>query len=871
MPNQLPQQQFTPEQGQQARQEILKLVQEANLPAEVLVEIGQWAEKVIAQPKLFPEFQTWLKSKGLDDSDIPTEPDYQELASMIMIGNVAQDLVTEAPEPAEGPVAPISPEQMAGMAQQGRNGDTQLAHINAEEAQMLKAMGGTGTINPATGLPEYGIFSDIFKGLKKVVKAVAPFVLPAVAIFYPPALAMIGTTLGASAALAPIVGASVLAGGATALSGGSIKQVLTSAALTGLGSYLTPVVGKYVGGITGIESPTLQSVLGSAIFSGGVAAARGSTVSQILTAAATGGVSNYIGQVAGNAINSAKITNKYIDQGVFEDAVFAAADAKGLADQGLSKTAIQSVLQTTGLSSDVAATAANLAVTGAEADSIAVSLSNQYGGYQLKGTKTLYTNGGDGAQNSVVGGGNVKALEQVQKIEDALLITQDAKNIADTLAQQGITGRAAQPAIEQNLMAAGVDARAAAYIADGIVSNYSVNGVANGVVDYHKTATLFGEPKDFTTSKGDVVSAREVGGDLTKVTTRAEIQNQKFNEALTNATTDYTTGSTASDIDFAVADAKQLYAQGLRGSQITDVLKASGMSAQQANYLGSNAGLAENTLKYDLSRSIGNYGKIPVYQAPPPPPPVVSKDQVNAAYESVAPPTPPVVDPNTNTTTQVFDDGSVLVTDTTTGQVVSATDTTGQVVVAPPPTAPAQPATPTAPATPTTNTDSAGAQVRADNLVRQNPNFTPEQVRDFLVRNYNFDPEVALTAARTSLGVSTTPVAPTPPPPTTTQVFDDGSQLVTDTQTGQVVSTTPGTDVILPTATIPEGVTEVSTQRQWAPRGDGQGTTTTYSDGSSRFVGDDGSVYTKQPDRGWTQISNATPTPTPTPDRKSVV
>jgi hypothetical protein len=97
-------------------------------------------------------------------------------------------------------------------------------------------------------------------------------------------------------------------------------------------------------------------------------------------------------------------------------------------------------------------------------------------------------------------------------------------------------------------------------------------------------------------------------------------------------------------------------------------------------------------------------------------------------------------------------------------------------------------------------------------------------------------------------------------------VFDDGSQLVTDTQTGQVVSTTPGTDVILPTATIPEGVTEVSTQRQWAPRGDGQGTTTTYSDGSSRFVGDDGSVYTKQPDRGWTQISNATPTPTPTPE-----
>jgi hypothetical protein len=38
---------------------------------------------------------------------------------------------------------------------QGRNGDTMLAHINPEEAQMLRQMGGSGTINPNTGLPEY--------------------------------------------------------------------------------------------------------------------------------------------------------------------------------------------------------------------------------------------------------------------------------------------------------------------------------------------------------------------------------------------------------------------------------------------------------------------------------------------------------------------------------------------------------------------------------------------------------------------------------------------------------------------------------------------------------------------------------------------
>lgn len=43
------------------------------------------------------------------------------------------------------------------LAAQGRNGDTMLAHINPQEAALLKAIGGSGTINPNTGLPEYGL------------------------------------------------------------------------------------------------------------------------------------------------------------------------------------------------------------------------------------------------------------------------------------------------------------------------------------------------------------------------------------------------------------------------------------------------------------------------------------------------------------------------------------------------------------------------------------------------------------------------------------------------------------------------------------------------------------------------------------------
>ena len=41
------------------------------------------------------------------------------------------------------------------LASKGRNGDTMLAHINPQEAALLKSMGGAGTINPQTGLPEF--------------------------------------------------------------------------------------------------------------------------------------------------------------------------------------------------------------------------------------------------------------------------------------------------------------------------------------------------------------------------------------------------------------------------------------------------------------------------------------------------------------------------------------------------------------------------------------------------------------------------------------------------------------------------------------------------------------------------------------------
>lgn len=58
------------------------------------------------------------------------------------------------------------------LAAHGRHGDTMLAHINPEEAALLKAMGGSGTINPATGLPEYFSLGKVFKNVAHAVQKI---------------------------------------------------------------------------------------------------------------------------------------------------------------------------------------------------------------------------------------------------------------------------------------------------------------------------------------------------------------------------------------------------------------------------------------------------------------------------------------------------------------------------------------------------------------------------------------------------------------------------------------------------------------------------------------------------------------------------
>jgi hypothetical protein len=100
--------------------------------------------------------QHMIEADMLDPEDLPEQMTPQQLAQ------AAQALSPYAGPPGIGDM----------LAQQGRNGDTMMAHVNPQEMQLLQAVGDSGTINPKTGQPEF-----FKKVLKPVVGATLGFIV----------------------------------------------------------------------------------------------------------------------------------------------------------------------------------------------------------------------------------------------------------------------------------------------------------------------------------------------------------------------------------------------------------------------------------------------------------------------------------------------------------------------------------------------------------------------------------------------------------------------------------------------------------------------------------------------------------------------
>ena len=110
------------------------------------------------------------------------------------------------------------------LAQYGRMGDTIVAHINPQEAHMLKQMGGSGTINPHTGLPEYFSLGNVLSGVTDSISH---------------ALGTAGGgggLLGGLASLDKMVGKAIPGGWGTLAAVAGSAMGLPTAAMVGLGA-----------------------------------------------------------------------------------------------------------------------------------------------------------------------------------------------------------------------------------------------------------------------------------------------------------------------------------------------------------------------------------------------------------------------------------------------------------------------------------------------------------------------------------------------------------------------------------------------------------------------------------------------------------
>jgi len=167
----------------------------ANLPEPLVEALKQIAAQIATLPP--EEIQSFLETLDYLEQNkdryqeavqemvaagkIPPDsaPPQYDAALFSAIREVVSAAMNSAPMPA--PQMPMEPPMgfarggIAQLASQGRFGDNMLARINPQQANMLRARGGAGTINPRTGLREY---FNLWKTLAPIVGAVAGAFLP---------------------------------------------------------------------------------------------------------------------------------------------------------------------------------------------------------------------------------------------------------------------------------------------------------------------------------------------------------------------------------------------------------------------------------------------------------------------------------------------------------------------------------------------------------------------------------------------------------------------------------------------------------------------------------------------------------------------
>jgi len=285
--------QIAPEAANQYRGAMRAAMSDVEIPPKVADILIAMFEYLIEHKDQYEQIVSTLVENGIvPPSMLPDHFDETYIGTRLAALHELKKDTAERAMPMEG--MPMAHGGLADATQylqsQGRNGDTMLAHITPEEAQLLKAFGGSGSINPQTGLPEFfnplqelkNLGSSISNGLAKVDDGLHKVVKSPVGKL----IATIGLTMiGVPPWLA--------SAGLTAYSGGNLKDVLISGAMGYLGSGGTVMGVSPLGEIAKFMPGAAGSLLNSGLASGtlgmGVGLLRGQSLGEALKSGAMAG------------------------------------------------------------------------------------------------------------------------------------------------------------------------------------------------------------------------------------------------------------------------------------------------------------------------------------------------------------------------------------------------------------------------------------------------------------------------------------------------------------------------------------------------------------------------------------------------------
>ena len=216
--------------------EFRRELEEMEIPPEVISLLDAMVDEVLADPANYAAIRQRYMAQGVDEELLPEAFDAQLFGALQVALDQMRPSETMTPPQnfAKGGVASLRPMAQA-MADAGRNGDTMVAHISPVEARILKRIGGSGTTNPTTGMPEFflkKLFKKIGKTVKKFANTTIGKIVIGTALFMTVgagAASMFGST--AAPALAAATKGFVAGAGTSLISGRNFKDSLKAGAI----------------------------------------------------------------------------------------------------------------------------------------------------------------------------------------------------------------------------------------------------------------------------------------------------------------------------------------------------------------------------------------------------------------------------------------------------------------------------------------------------------------------------------------------------------------------------------------------------------------------------------------------------------------